>query len=300
MHVLVGPVGIWIAGGGWYELSATVEFIPMNNSNSQLIPKLPKTICYPSMFQHNEAILLCGGDNNLKTCLKLQGDKWTEYNFLKEERTNAAVVSTNTATFLFGGDKGGDTYEYLEKNASEWKRGETKIPGLFGFYYGCSIAISDDEIWLIGGHQYLGVSTRRILSFNVNNQKFTKLPTKLKHGRYGHKCAFIPETRNIIVTGGSSLFSDYDSTEIIDVETRKVTEGPPMNSKRIGHGIGVLNIDGQERVVVFGGFVYENPLTIFLNSVEAYNAQTQKWELTKIELSEAKAGFGFMTITSQP
>ena len=64
----------------------------------------------------------------------------------------------------------------------------------------------------------------------------------------------------------------------------------------------------------------------YLKSVEMYNAQTQKWELTNIELSEeksneealwlrqerlkweltnvelsgAKAYFGFMTIKSQP
>ena len=70
-----------------------------------------------------------------------------------------------------------------------------------------------------------------------------------------------------------------------------------MNFKRWGFGIGVLNIDGQERVVVFGGYNEEG---IFLKSVEVYNAQTQKWKLTNIELSELGSSFGFMTIKSQP
>ena len=39
---------------------------------------------------------------------------------------------------------------------------------------------------------------------------------------------------------------------------------------------------------------------IRLKSIEVYNAQAQKWELSNIELSEAKADFGFMTIKSQP
>ena len=244
------------------------------------------------MFLHNETILLCGGENNLKTCLKLQEGTWTEYNSLKEERRVAAVVSTTKATFIFGGSFDSfDSFEYLEKNTSEWKLGETKVPGL-GFQHGCAIAISQDEIWLIGGYD----TEQRILSFNVNNQSFTELPTTLKQGREELQCAFIPGTRNIMVTGGKYYGNRYDSTEIINVEIGKVIEGPPMNSKRASHGIGVLNIDSQERIVVIGG---ENGL-VRLESVEVYNSQTQKWELTNIELSEAKTQFGFLTIKSQP
>ena len=295
MDDLVGPVGIWIAGEQETNQISTVEFIAENNSNSQLVPNLPKSIYdSPSMFLHNETIMLCGGGNNLKTCLKLQEGSWTEYNSLKEERGDAAVVSTTTATFIFGGWGSQDTFEYLEKNTSNWILGKAKIPG--GFESGCS-AISHDEIWLIGG----AGTNQRILSFNVDDQNFTVLPTKLKQGRAAHQCAFIPGTRNMIVTGGY-FFSDgayFDTTEIIDVKTRNVTEGPSMNSKRGGHGIGILNIEGMERVVVFGG-VYHDSEWIYLKSVEMYNVETQKWELTNIKLSEAKDDFGFMTIKSQP
>ena len=241
---------ILIAGGAAdlnYLPLASVEFISKNNSNNRL-PNLPKSIsASPSMFLHNETIMLCGGQKNFQTCLKLQEGTWTEYNSLKERRSLAAVVSTTTATFIFGGDESRDTYEYLEKNASKWKLGETKIPGVFR--RGCSMAISQDEIWLIGGYK----TEQRILPFNVNNQNFTELPTELKQARYGHRCGFIPGTRNIMITGGYT--NEYsDSTEIIDVERRNVTKGPSMNSKRGEHGIGVLTIEGHERVVVFGGY----------------------------------------------
>ena len=258
LYNLVGPVGLWIAGGyggDEFEPSATVEFIAENNSNSQLVPDLPQPISQsPSMFLHNETIILCGGFNNLKTCLKLQEGTWTEYTSMKRERDKAAVVSTTTATFIFGGWRNKDTYEYLENNAFEWKLGTANITD--GFKSGCTIAISQDEIWLIGGTR----TEQRILSFNVENQNFTELPTKLKQERYGHQCAFIPGTRHLMITGG---YINSDSTEIIDVETGNVIEGPSMNSKRAYHGIGVLNIDGQ-----------------------VYNAQTQKWELTNMELSK--------------
>ena len=97
-----------------------------------------------------------------------------------------------------------------------------------------------------------------------------------------------------MITGGYT--DDYsDSTEIIDVEKRSVTEGPSMNSKRTRHGIGVLAIKGHEIVVVLGGYTGNE----YLKSVEMYNAQTQKLDLTNIELSEEKAWFGFMAIKSQ-
>ena len=292
MYDLVGPVGLWIAGGRNLDGStAKVEFIAVNSS-SQLAPDLPKTIAsYPSMFLHNETIVLCGGYHNEKSCLKLQEGTWTKYNSLKKERSFAAVVSTTKATFIFGGWGNADSFEYLEKNTSEWKLGETKVPGL-GFQHGCAIAISQDEIWLIGGYD----TEQRILSFNVNNQSFTELPTTLKQGREELHCAFIPGTRNIMVTGGKYYGNRYDSTEIINVEIGKVIEGPPMNSKRASHGIGVLNVDSQERLVVIGG----EKGYVRLESVEVYNSQTQKWELTNIELSEAKTQFGFLTIKSQP
>ena len=290
MYDLVGPAGLWIAGG---DATATVEYIAVNNNNSQFIPNLPTPISsFPSMFLHNETIMLCGGYSNEQSCLKLQEGTWTEYNSLKKERTDAGVVSTTTATFIFGSSYSSstDTYEYLEKDASQWKLGETKIPE--GFRLGCSIAITQDEIWLIGGYRTID----RILSFNVTEQNFTELPTTLKQGRYKHQCAFIPGTRNLMVTGGYT--GEYsNSTEIIDVETRNVTEGSPMNSTRGYHGIGVLNIEGQEKIVVLGG---SESLSSQLKSVEFYNVQTQKWELTNIELSEPKDQFGFMTIKSQP
>ena len=214
---------------------------------------------------------------------------------MKEERSNAAVVSTTIATFIFGGSESKDTFEYLEKNASDWKLGTAYIPD--SFRTGCSVANSHDEIWLIGGSGNKGRNGGRILSFDLTNQIFKKLHIKLDQGRYGHQCAFVPGTRHLMITGGYSNDNYRETTEIIDVDNRNVTEGPSMNSKRCYHGIGVLNIEGHEKIIVLGGT--ERYLST-LKSVEMYNAQTQKWEFTNIELSEAKEEFGFMTIKSQP
>ena len=251
------------------------------------------------MFLHNETILLCGGKNNYQTCIFTQMGRWKEYNYLNEGRIGAAIVSTSTATFIFGGYNSQDTFEYLEKNASVWKLGKTKIPG--GFYSGCAVATSHNEIWLIGGDGKFGIPTKdRILSFNVREERFENLPIHLKQGRFGHRCALIPKTRHIIITGGELYLNYLKSTEIINVETKDVFEGARMNSKRYKHGIGVLDIDGQERIVVFGGSFFDGEKLHYLKSVEVYNAKTQKWERTSMALSKGKYQFGFLTIKGQP
>ena len=43
---------------------------------------------------------------------------------------------------------------------------------------------------------------------------------------------------------------------------------------------------------MFGGHDGEN----YLDSVEFYNAQTEKWEMTELKLREPKLGFGFIPI----
>ena len=66
----------------------------------------------------------------------------------------------------------------------------------------------------------------------------------------------------------------------------------PMNSKRASHGIGVVTINGEDRVVVFGGHDGRKEL----DSIEFYNSQAEKWEMTEFKLKEPKLGFGFLTI----
>ena len=93
-----------------------------------------------------------------------------------------------------------------------------------------------------------------------------ELPTKLIKRRAGLRCALIPNTSKIIVTGGIFRDDIEDSTEIIDSEDGSVILASPMNSKRYNHGIGLLEINGKNRLVVFGG----NDTDTF----EFYNAES--------------------------
>ena len=237
------------------------------------------------MVAHNGTMLLCGGWNNEKKCLKLDHGTWKEHSTLNVERTLHSAVTTQTATFIFGGDYSDKTYEYLPRDSSIWLMGKTEIPG--GFENGCALTVKSQEIWLIGGW----TTEERILSFNVQSHTFQVVPFQLNVGRDEHRCAFIPNTNKIMVTGGDN--DDFlDSTEIIDTENGNVTMASPMNSKRVDHGMGVVTINGKDRLAVFGGHDGRN----YLDSVELYNTQTEKWETSDFTLSEAKSAFSYLTV----
>ena len=95
-----------------------------------------------------------------------------------------------------------------------------------------------------------------------------------------------------MITGGFN-FGALNSTEVLDIDDGSVNMASSMNSKRDRHGMGVVTINGEDRLAVFGGLDERN----FFDSVELYNTHTEKWEMTEdFRLSEAKFGFGFLTI----
>ena len=250
------------------------------------LPNMPNELKASSMVFHNGAVLLSGGTPIWKKCLKLDHGTWKEHSTLNLERRYHSAVTTQTATFIFGGSYSSKTYEYLPKGSTTWLLGKTEIPG--GFFQGCIIAVkSDQEIWLIGGM----FTEKRILSFTVNDHTFKEMPFQLNIGRIGQKCAFIPNTKKIMITGGDCGFGD-NSTEILATEDGGVTLASPMNSKRSGHGMDVFTINGEDRLAVFGGLDGFNKLY----SVETYNSQAEKWERSDIKLSEPKSHFACLSV----
>ena len=98
-----------------------------------------------------------------------------------------------------------------------------------------------------------------------------------------------------MITGGIGIFSAFlDSTEILDIAEENVTMASPLNPKRVGHGIGIVTINGKEKMVAFGGFDDRRTL---VDEVQVYNVQTKKWEASDIKLSEPKHNFGFTSVT---
>ena len=286
---------IIIVGGREYMQLTDVEVITPDLGIKRL-PRLYnfQTFVSSSMVIHDGNILLCGGICNQQECLSFNHGSWKLHSTLNKPRVSASIATTRSATFMFGGgfkEECLNTYEYLPKGSTTWQLGKTKIPTYIAHASAIPVK-SDQEIWLIGG----AASCKKIISFNIKDHTFQELPSKLIVGRSGQRCAFIPKTNKIIITGGidhelyeiTKQGNELYSTEILDTKDGSITMASPMNFKRAYHGIGLLTIDDEDRLVVFGGSVDDN-------FVEVFNAKTGKWELTDVALKINKYAFGFLS-----
>ena len=59
------------------------------------LSELPKGISWnPSLFIHDNILLVFRGSNNKNNCLIYKNDSWKEHSTLNENRTHTSVVST--------------------------------------------------------------------------------------------------------------------------------------------------------------------------------------------------------------
>ena len=273
-------------------------FFPSQFSNVRLGITYPQYD--PSMLLHNGTILLCGG--RMKKCYQLFRGNWMLHSTLNKSRVNYAVVSTQKAIFIFGGDHSRNTYEYLPKESTKWKWqiGKTEIPG--GFQCGCAIAVkSEQEIWLIGDL----FDGKKILQFNVNDHTFKLMPTQLivEIGPYS-RCALIPNSNKLMIMG-STYGGNGNIAEIVDIENESVTmTGPLMNDRNDGWlmrlEMDVFKIDGEDRIAVFSGLHglrdQNRIIPEYLDTIELYNSHTNKWEPTNKTFNGKQRGYGFLKI----
>jgi len=261
------------------------------------------------LAMHNGALVSCGGlagkdyrnsfGIGLKSTLRcLQLDaisrSWKFHSVLNEDeeytRTAFTAVTTKAGIFLLGF---GYTLEleHLPENAKKWQRVKLNSNGedFLALLNNKSAVVdqSDQMIWIFG--------PQNVFLLDLVKSSISKLPSKLNVPRYNPRWAYLPNTKKIIITGGTKWIpgpdgdGDFgeilDSTEIFDTEDFTITMASPMNHKRDAHGIGTITVQGEDRVAVFGGMTGSTSL-IGLGNLELYNAKTDLWELSKIKLKE--------------
>ena len=247
----------------------------------------------------SQQLFVCGGENNRKGCKTLEkGGQWTDFRYnavniskLTTNRIMASAATTETGTYIFGGQQGvhSATYEYMPSSKKTWTKGNDNIPN--GFDRGCAVAISENEIWLIGGKQQQ--QRRRVLAFYPKNHTFIETNIKLTRKRHSHRCTLMPDKSGVMITGGTN-----ESTEIIDFKTRKSTFAGNMNVFRSLHGIGALVIENKPTLVVFGGYAWSegDQPEKYHDSIEKYDHKTKKWTYLDIKLKVPRREFGFVTL----
>ena len=282
-----------VASGYAGRRFSSIEVLSNESSMSNKeLAELPNGIYGgPTLFRNGDNLHLCGGNNNENKCFMNENDSWKEHSTLNVGRTDASAVTTADGTFIFGGDDfpGREAFEFLPKNSKEWQEGRTKIPD--GFRRGCAVKVPDNqEILLIGGKGTLS----RILKFDIKTQTFEEMAVRLIKGRRLHACARLPDTNQIVITGGwDSILTEQDTSEILNLQDNTITRGNPMNTKRFSHGMAVITIDNEDRLAVFGG---QDGNGDYLDSVETLNPRTKKWEISDLKLEKAKENFGYISL----
>ena len=277
-----------LTGGCGTNDKSSIEIITSDSRNKLQLPNLPYQDKNCSIFKHDGTLIVCGGtDKNAKKCYQLLNGFWTKFSNLKGKRSRAHVVKTTEATFLFGGNEDAKTFEYLPKNGKGWILGITEIPK--GFYFGSAVEVkSYQEIWLIGGDPDVG----RILVFDIKSQTFGKLESMLKKGRELHACisTILDGKEVILVTGGRFSKQTVEIINTFDGSVTMLTN--QLVLRRFGHGIGILRIENQDKIVVFGGT--DGTLDGNHSSVEIFDNETKEWKLAEnIKMTEARYFFSF-------
>ena len=97
---------ILIAGGYKTSTGTSDVEILAGNLKINVFPNLPSENENPSMILHNGTILLCGGwRTESQKCLQLDHGTWKEHSTFNSPRYCHSSVSTQSAAFIFGGNK---------------------------------------------------------------------------------------------------------------------------------------------------------------------------------------------------
>ena len=248
------------------------------------------------LAMHNRALVSCGGQagkdyrNSFGIgCLQLdpKSRSWRFHSVLNEdEEYLRTAVSTKGGIYLLGFYH---TVEHLSENAKKWRQVDfDPDKGDVREALNHSSAVvdqSDQMIWIFG--------PENVFLLDLDKRSISKLASKLNVPRFNQRCAYLPGTKKIIITGGHKPTPDVDEdeealdyTEIFDTEDRTITMASPMNHKRDAHGIGTITVQGEDRVAVFGGTSRNNGSWISLDNLELCNPQTDVWDLSKIKLKE--------------
>ena len=264
----------------------TAELIPKRKNCA--IPDLPIGIDGLSLLHTNDdKIMVCGGSNNVGTCLVLQHGQWKQDSYLFNRRHNATGISMPDAIYMIGQTYGKITWDWLSTGSTTWYASEG-VSDVFEF--GCGVRLSEFEILLIGGY----TTERRILKINFLTGT-SQTVGHLHQGRYGHSCSLFQDT--IFVTGGKYSSSIYLAhTEMIELKTLTSRIGHDLKEARAFHGLAVSHVNKQLRLLAIGGSFGEGAGK-YRDSIEIWNPEGQSWNFFKeMKLSKGKSRFGCLSV----
>jgi len=243
------------------------------------------------VINNSDELIVLGGLNFSpsdisKICLVYRNNEWIHHSTMLRGRIYSSSIVMPEGIYVFGGKGSHVSCEFLPNGKLHWSILETEIPKP-GLLMASCVAISPFKIVFTGG---VGLTQRRIMTFDTKTMSW-EIDGELIHGRWGH-ASFIFNGR-IIITGGKNERGErgyLTSTEILELKPRKLKEGGRLNDPRHGHGIGVVNINNAQKLVVFGGWSFNQ---VLLTSVEAWDDDRECWERTDLQMPHGLSHFAY-------
>ena len=255
------------------------------------------------LFTNQEELMMLGNEK----CKILKYGRWFNHSKFNESRwsLDSFVIEMPKAIFLFGTD-GTSTfrrcYEYLLNGSHSWSLGEIPDGDDFDFWYSFGLAISPNELLIMGGKNLPGdiipyAARRKIMKFNVDENTWTHFGN-LRVARYCANAVLI--NNKIIISGGNDTnneLTNLRSTEIMTLHKTKSHEtelqhtflvdiregGDWVFSRRGQTFMGLVNVENKTKLIIFGG---DSP-------IEEWDEETESWHSSNLSPPSVQSNFGY-------
>ena len=283
--------------GAGVRLSST-EVFPSTSGCTP--PPLPATRSGHVLFttpEPNPTIAVCGGydGSSLASCLTLdvENQRWDDNTMgplTMKRRFHAVVTLKNIGNYVIGGDtnnNAGRTTDFLAQGSRQWQAGPALPVGMDS---PCAVTIGDDN--------FLAIHRKNIREYEVNIanptsdsgwQQSTKWPQLQTRRTHWHGCIKIDQ--KVIVSGGGIGGRSLATTEVLDLETRKIEFAGELATPRIFFHIIKIVEAGLERYLAMGGYDGSS----YLDSVEEFDADTLSWK-PAANLLETRGYYGAVAL----
>jgi len=216
-------------------------------------------------------------------------------------RYAAEALTVDNSAIILGGmiyekDSHWATKETRLREGSDWTgRSNCQMNMKRAFF--CSVKIQDEGVINIGGFTDEAITDNVGVSRNCGGKsyknlavprKLASLPTPLS----GHGCTVLPDSYDILVSGGSRNQNDRSKVGSYVYRWSKHAWEPSgeMNSPRFGHRIVAVG----PKVYTIGG--KERHPDLHLDTIEEYNVASGEWTLAPQKLKRTRAHFGIALV----
>ena len=211
-----------------------------------------------------------------------------------QKRWGHAAVTLDQHVYVIGGGEdesspSSTTTEILAAGSTTWQQGPPLPIEMFNGP--CAVAISSTSFLVFYG--------KEIREFDVSIAGPTSSKGWVEEGRWPKLeidrhlwpgCAKVGKDK-VVIAGGFDGYSVLQTTDILDLTSRKLSEGGKMGTTKFLFHIITFNHNGDFTTLALGGD--ENVGSgLDTDKVERWNPETATWSAVKTRLKEKRSAFG--------